>query len=79
MLKPEPSTLPTEGCATTVLPSGDCYQGTVRGGRRHGRGRHTWVARRERYDGEWLRGMRHGAGCHVWSDGSRYAGVGLRV
>ena len=65
---------PTEGFARTNLPGGDVYEGCVAAGRRHGRGRQTWVSTRERYEGEWRRGVREGAGCQLFGDGSWYAG-----
>ena len=49
------------------------YTGTMRDGKRHGRGGYVW-ANGGRYDGEFKDGEMNGRGVKVWTSGSRYAG-----
>ena len=49
------------------------YTGTMRDGKRNGRGVHVW-ANGMRYEGDWKDGVPHGRGVWVRADGTRYEG-----
>ena len=53
--------------------SGDIYEGHLRNGRRHGRGK-LWYANGAKYEGDWIDDERHGKGVHWYPNGDRYTG-----
>jgi hypothetical protein len=59
--------------ATIRWPDGALYEGKLKKGKPHGRGRMQW-SNGDEYDGEWKNGRRHGEGVQINADGSRYAG-----
>jgi len=57
------------------LPGGTKYDGDVKDGLWHGRGKLYNTRKGELYDGEWGNGKRSGQGLRVWPSGERYDGA----
>ena len=58
---------------TINYKSGAKYQGAMRAGKYHGKGRYTWSDGMT-YNGDWVNGDRTGQGVYTWPDGRRYEG-----
>ncbi|KAG0528684.1 hypothetical protein BDA96_05G033100 [Sorghum bicolor] len=56
-----------------VLPSGDFYQGDLRGELPHGAGKYLWTDG-SMYEGAWRRGRASGRGKFSWTSGATYEG-----
>jgi len=56
-----------------VMNDGSYYKGEMQGGRRHGRGKQTWINGKT-YEGQWRDGMMHGKGTFRFTDGRSYEG-----
>uniref|UniRef100_A0A0D3HI43 1-phosphatidylinositol-4-phosphate 5-kinase n=1 Tax=Oryza barthii TaxID=65489 RepID=A0A0D3HI43_9ORYZ len=56
-----------------LLPSGDFYQGDLRGDLPHGAGKYLWTDG-SMYEGSWRRGRAAGRGKFSWSSGAIYEG-----
>ncbi|WVZ88069.1 hypothetical protein U9M48_034622 [Paspalum notatum var. saurae] len=59
--------------AEQLLPSGDFYQGDLRGGLPHGAGKFLWTDG-SMYEGAWRRGRASGRGKFSWTSGATYEG-----
>jgi hypothetical protein len=53
--------------------SSDKYEGETKDGKRHGKGKYTWVDGNV-YEGDFLDGKRTGKGKYTWTDGGVYVG-----
>jgi 1-phosphatidylinositol-4-phosphate 5-kinase len=56
-----------------LLPSGEFYQGDLRGDLPHGQGKFLWTDG-SMYEGAWARGRAAGRGKFSWPSGATYAG-----
>lgn len=61
-----------DGECVRSYKDGSKYQGQLRDGKRHGKGR--WEAKSGAYEGEWQTDMQHGVGHQTWADGRSYQG-----
>lgn len=52
---------------------GAVYEGFIKAGKKHGKGRLTFPNGDE-YVGDWMQGERHGKGTYIWKSGARYEG-----
>ncbi|PUZ62915.1 hypothetical protein GQ55_3G024800 [Panicum hallii var. hallii] len=59
--------------AEQLLPSGDFYQGALRGDLPHGAGKFLWTDG-SMYEGSWRRGRASGRGKFSWTSGATYEG-----
>ncbi|KAJ1256320.1 hypothetical protein BS78_K046700, partial [Paspalum vaginatum] len=59
--------------AEQLLPSGDFYQGDLRGDLPHGAGKFLWTDG-SMYEGSWRRGRASGRGKFSWTSGATYEG-----
>jgi 1-phosphatidylinositol-4-phosphate 5-kinase len=59
--------------AEQLLPSGDFYQGELRGDLPHGAGKFLWTDG-SMYEGSWRRGRASGRGKFSWTSGATYEG-----
>ncbi|XP_062202797.1 phosphatidylinositol 4-phosphate 5-kinase 6-like [Phragmites australis] len=59
--------------AEQLLPSGDFYQGDLRGDLPHGAGKFLWTDG-SMYEGSWCRGRASGRGKFSWTSGATYEG-----
>jgi hypothetical protein len=58
----------TTGKERKVRPSGDLYEGQMKKGKMHGKGRITWTDGGF-YEGDWVQDNRTGKGRKVWGEG----------
>jgi len=73
-----------DGVATATFNNGDSYTGSYMGGKRHGKGKYTFVAagggeeeedpKVVTYQGDYINGTKSGVGKFVYPDGSVYFG-----
>jgi hypothetical protein len=61
-----------DGQGTSIMPSGNRYEGMYRAGMRNGHGVFTWSD--GRYDGEYKDDKEHGLGTYTDADGEQYTG-----
>ena len=67
------------GWCLTIYDNGDVYEGEIKEGLLHGKGRYTWSDDISMYQGYWLNNDMDGYGVFIDADGDKYEGQFLKI